>query len=183
MILIVGLGNPGTEYEHTRHNVGWEVLDAIAARWGSGATWRTKRLLHARILECEVNGQRVVLAQPTTYMNESGRAVSALVRHLRLEVSSAHLIVVHDDLDLPVGDIRVGVGSRSGGQKGVQSTINHLGTKDFTRVRIGIGPNTTSDGHRIPAERFVLQKIARSERPAIDEAIAAAVTAIAAHAQ
>ncbi|MFH1098679.1 MAG: aminoacyl-tRNA hydrolase [Candidatus Uhrbacteria bacterium] len=180
--LIVGLGNPGKEYEKTRHNIGREIVDAISRNdecLTSSAEWRQKRLLHAEILENTHADQRVILAKPTTYMNESGTTVSALVHHVsRLTSHVSRLLVLHDDLDLPVGTLRLSMGGSSGGHKGIQSIINALGADDFLRLRIGIGPNAASDGHRIPAEKFVLEKFRKEERPLIDAAIQRAVKVI-----
>ncbi|MDO8425732.1 MAG: aminoacyl-tRNA hydrolase [bacterium] len=174
MTLIVGLGNPGTKYDGTRHNVGFVVVDAIA---GDDA-WRKKRLLHAEICERDIHNVRVMLVKPTTYMNESGRTVAALLRNLKRSPADVRLIVVSDDLDLPVGTVRVRDTGSSGGHKGIASIIAHLKTQDFTRIRIGIGPNETPDGHRIPAEQFVLQRFNTEERMKIDTAIPAAITTI-----
>ncbi|MFH1430485.1 MAG: aminoacyl-tRNA hydrolase [Candidatus Uhrbacteria bacterium] len=172
--LIVGLGNPGQEYEGTRHSVGRAVVDSLA----HAEAWKRKRLLHAEINEQTLADHRVVLAKTTTYMNESGRPVSALVRNLKLEAINSQLVIVHDDLDLPVGAIRLSDSGSSGGQKGVQSIIDTLKTQNFIRVRVGIGPNTTPDGHRIPAEDFVLKRFGKDERPVIDTTITRAATVI-----
>lgn len=185
MFLLTGLGNPGKEYDGTRHNVGFDVLAVLAKRYalslskGEGSPFTNKRLLHAEILECDIAGQRVLLAKPTTYMNESGRAVAALMKHVRLYGFTAlRLVIAHDDLDLPLGTLRLSQGGSSGGHKGVQSIIDALGTNEFLRLRVGIGPNATPDGHRIPSEKFVLEKFRKEERPLIDVAIARAVEAI-----
>lgn len=181
MWLFIGLGNPGEEYVGTRHNIGRGVMEAISRNAEcdmQNATWRERKSLYSETLECEIAGQRVILAKPTTYMNESGKAVAALVRSLKLETVSSQLVVVQDDLDLSVGALRLSQGGSSGGHKGVQSIIDALGTKDFLRLRIGIGPNATSDGHRIPSEKFVLEKFRKEERPLIDTAIQRTVETI-----
>lgn len=172
--LIIGLGNPGKEYEGTRHNVGRDVLDALAP----SPDWRARKSLHAEVLECDIADARVAIAKPTTYMNESGKAVAALISKSEISSRKSQIVVIHDDLDLPVGALRLSVGGSSGGQKGVQSIIDALGTKDFLRLRIGIGPNETPDGHRIPAEEFVLKRFQPDERPIIAAAIARAVETI-----
>lgn len=185
--LIVGVGNPGTEYVGTRHNVGFEVVEVLAAKYGctfrGNARWsalvarsvlspfRTKTRKDDRV-------EHVIFAKPTTYMNESGRAAAALVRNFRRAASGWQLVVIHDDLDLSVGALRLSTGGSSGGHKGVQSIIDALDTDDFLRLRIGIGPNATPDGHRIPAEDFVLKRFSNTERPEIDAAIARAVEVI-----
>jgi PTH1 family peptidyl-tRNA hydrolase len=180
-LLIVGLGNPGKEYEGTRHSVGRDVLAALA-RSGElivdSGEWRERNTLHAETFESDIAGHRVILARPMTYMNESGTAAAALVRNYQLSTINSQLLIIHDDLDLPIGTLRLSVNGSSGGQKGVQSIIDTLGTKDFLRLRIGIGPNETPDGHRIPAEHFVLAKFRPEERPKIDTAIARAIQTI-----
>jgi PTH1 family peptidyl-tRNA hydrolase len=141
--------------------------------------WRIRKSLHTETLEYSIEDQRVVLAKPTTYMNESGRAVSALARSLKLAAGSLRLVVLHDDLDLPTGTIRLSQDGSSGGHRGVQSIIDALGTNEFLRLRIGIGPNATPDGHRIPSEKFVLEKFRKEERPLVDAAIQRAVEVVA----
>lgn len=124
--VVVGLGNPGRSYERTRHNVGFLVADELARR--HGGSWRSKKKAEAAPIGFGL--KNVTLLKPTTYMNNSGTALAGY----RLE----QLVVVHDDLDLPVGDVRVKVGGGPGGHNGLRSTIQHLGN-DFVRVRIGIG--------------------------------------------
>lgn len=178
---IVGLGNPGKEYDGTRHNVGQKIVDAFSRNAECrirNAEWRLRKLLRAEVLECEIVNQRIILAKPTTYMNESGKAVSALVKRLRLMPDALRLVTIHDDLDLPLGALRLSQGGSSGGHKGIQSIIDTLGTEDFLRLRLGIGPNTTPDGHRIPAEKFVLKKFRKEECQTIDATIARAVETI-----
>lgn len=179
MHLIIGLGNPGDDYISTRHNVGFAVVEAFlnAQCTIQNGKWKMSRPLHAEIIECSVGNLRVILAKPTTFMNESGHAAAAIVKKYSPSLSrgDAQLVIVHDDLDLPLGTLRLSESGSSGGHKGVQSIIESLGTKDFLRLRIGIGPNATPDGRRIPAEAFVLKRFAKSERPRVDAAIAQAV--------
>jgi PTH1 family peptidyl-tRNA hydrolase len=165
--LIVGLGNPGSAYSDNRHNVGFMSVSNFAK---SHAMRFDRRRGNARVAEGEVAGTAIVLARPQTYMNASGQAVNALLR--KLKATPADLIVVHDDLDLPLGRIRVRGGGSSGGHKGVQSIIGDIGTADFARVRVGIGrPAGAADGDRrredvidyvlsgfTPAERLVLHQ-------------------------
>lgn len=175
MFLLVGLGNPGKEYDGTRHNVGFDVVDAFAS--AHDCTFRAKSRSHAGVADCTIADQRVILAKPTTYMNESGKAVAAIVRQSAID-NQQSTIIIYDDLDLPLGTLRLSQGGSSGGHKGVQSIIDALGTPDFLRLRLGIGPNATPDGHRIPSEKFVLEKFRKEERPAIDAAIQRAVEVI-----
>ncbi|MGH9154707.1 MAG: aminoacyl-tRNA hydrolase [Acidimicrobiales bacterium] len=134
-LLAVGLGNPGTEYEGTRHNVGADVIAALAARHG-GRLRRSKE--RATVAEVRVGGHRLALAFPQTYMNDSGLAVAPLVRRFGID-DLARLVVVHDELDLPVGRIRVKLGGGLAGHNGLKSIKAHLHSDDFCRVRIGIG--------------------------------------------
>ena len=134
MKLIVGLGNPGTVYTHNRHNIGFMCLNRFARKHGI-------RLAHkqgqARVGEGEGAGTRLVLARPQTMMNLSGRSVSLLGK--RYKISPEDLIIIHDDLDLPTGKIRIRQGGRSAGHKGIESIIAYLGDTDFIHVRVGIG--------------------------------------------
>jgi PTH1 family peptidyl-tRNA hydrolase len=137
--MIVGLGNPGPEHARDRHNIGFQVVDLLAERHGLAFNRYQKR---ARLAIGEISGpngrvQRVLLAKPMTYMNLSGEAVGPLLRFYK--IAPADLLVVYDDLDLPLGRIRLRPGGSSGGQKGVQSIIKHLGSEEFPRLRIGIG--------------------------------------------
>lgn len=134
MKLVVGLGNPGRSYAGNRHNIGFMCLNHFARTRGIKFDKKQGR---ARTGLGEVGGIRVVLAKPQTYMNESGESVSRLVK--RLNIGTGDLIVVHDDLDLPLGKTRIRRGGGSGGHKGIASVISCLETQDFTRLRVGIG--------------------------------------------
>jgi PTH1 family peptidyl-tRNA hydrolase len=133
--LIVGLGNPGAEYAKTRHNAGFMLVELLAGRWR--ADWRHERKFQARVTKTEREGRRVVLCEPQTYMNLSGEAVGALVSFFQLPLKQ--LMVVVDDADLPLGEIRLRPGGSSGGHHGLESIEAHLGTRDYARLRIGIG--------------------------------------------
>lgn len=132
-LVIAGLGNPGAQYAQTRHNLGYEVLDLLAKRLGSSFRIRV-RGQHAM---AQVGGRSVLLVKPTTFMNLSGPAVAPLLR--RNGLPPASLLVIHDDLDLPAGRVRVRRGGSAGGHRGVQSIIDALGTPEFNRLKIGIG--------------------------------------------
>lgn len=134
VILIAGLGNPGREYRDTRHNVGFMLVDVLAEKLG---VRMTRVQSQAIIGQGNHAGCRVILAKPQTYMNLSGRSVSALMRFYK--IAKENLLVAHDDLDLPVGTLRLRPGGGSAGQRGVASIIEQLGTQDFARLRIGIG--------------------------------------------
>lgn len=136
MLLIVGLGNPGKKYERTRHNIGSRIIDELES----------------------LSLENVVLAKPTTFMNESGRAVKKLISKLKCQMSN--LWVIHDDIDLSLGEIKISKNRGSAGHKGVQSIINALGTKNFNRIRIGICP---AKGKPAAVEKFVLQNFTKPE--------------------
>jgi PTH1 family peptidyl-tRNA hydrolase len=140
MNLVIGLGNPGSEYAHTRHNAGWMVLDELERR---GRFGRPRREGPARIREGSVDAVEMVLARPTTYMNLSGRAGTHLVRALHAEVSD--VVVVHDDVDLPLGRLRLRRGGSAGGHRGVESLIATWRSPDFIRVRLGVGRPPAGD--------------------------------------
>jgi len=133
--LIVGLGNPGAEYAQTRHNAGFTLVEKLAARWKTD--WANKRKFNARIARTERNGMPVLLCQPQTFMNLSGEAVGAVKSFYQLPL--AGLLVVVDDADLPLGEIRLRPGGGSGGHHGLESIGQHLVTDDFARLRLGIG--------------------------------------------
>jgi PTH1 family peptidyl-tRNA hydrolase len=132
--LVVGLGNPGREYRNTRHNMGFLALDHLAAHW-SITTLKVQG--KAIISTGQYAGNKVILAKPQTYMNLSGQAVSALMNFYKVPLE--HLLVIHDDVDIPFGTIRIRPGGGFGGQKGVGSIIEKLGTQEFARMRLGVG--------------------------------------------
>ena len=133
--LIVGLGNPGTDYARTRHNMGFLVVERLAERWG--ASWRMEKKFNARLARAEVEQRRVWLCLPQTYMNASGEAVRAVTTFY--EVPAERLLVVVDDADLPLGRLRLRPGGSSGGHHGLESIEQHLGTRGYPRLRVGIG--------------------------------------------
>lgn len=135
MHLIVGLGNPGAEYAKTRHNAGFILVERLAEQWQSG--WANERKFAARVAKAERHGKKVLLAEPQTFMNLSGEAVGALVQYYQLPL--AKILVAVDDADLPFGEIRLRPGGGTGGHHGLESVTQHLGSKEFARLRIGIG--------------------------------------------
>ncbi|QJR13642.1 aminoacyl-tRNA hydrolase [Usitatibacter palustris] len=160
--LIVGLGNPGREYERTRHNAGFWWVDAIAE--SKRTDWKKETKFAGHTAKVEEGGRDFWLLKPATYMNESGRSVAALMRFYRIE--PGELLVVHDELDLPPGTIRLKKGGGTGGHNGLTDIGEVLGTKDFWRLRIGIGH--PGDKDRVPD--YVLEKARREEQAMIDPA-------------
>jgi PTH1 family peptidyl-tRNA hydrolase len=167
--LVVGLGNPGSKYEGTRHNIGFEVIDRLA-EGGSGASFSRK--FDALVAETEIDFRRITLLKPTTFMNLSGRSVSQALRFYKLETTD--LLVVCDDLNLPLGKLRIRGGGSDGGQKGLRDITAHLGTEDYARLRIGIGEPGQND-----AADFVLSRFRNAERAIIDDALILAAQAVA----
>ena len=168
--LVVGLGNPGEKYRGTRHNVGEEAVNLLAER--RGVTLKGGRD-NALIAETRFGDDRVVLAFPITYMNESGQAVGAMVRRYRIE-SPDHVIVIQDELDLPPGELRVKAGGGLAGHNGLRSIDQHLKSQDFLRVRIGVGK---PDGKEF-GKGHVLSRIPKRERQLLDVEIERAADAV-----
>jgi PTH1 family peptidyl-tRNA hydrolase len=138
MKLVIGLGNPGSQYEHTRHNIGFRVVDILVTKWG----WKWERRGRAMLASGTLGAEKVVLIKPLTYMNNSGEAVGELVRWYK--VHPEDLLVVYDELDLPTGRLRLRSNGSAGGHNGLSSIIRHLHTNQFPRLRIGIGRPTNS---------------------------------------
>lgn len=174
--LVIGLGNPGQQYARTRHNVGEEAVNLLASRHGGRLSPSRD---HALVDDVRIGSKRVVLAFPTTFMNESGRAARSLVRRhgfagANRPLDARHLIVVHDELDLPPGVVRVKVGGGLGGHNGLRSITADLGTQDYIRVRIGVGkpPNKEQGANH------VLNKVPKVERDVLDVSVQIAADAI-----
>ncbi|MBU4368888.1 aminoacyl-tRNA hydrolase, partial [Patescibacteria group bacterium] len=217
--LIFGLGNPGKKYEKTRHNAGFIAIDALgrnfSAKGGSAAggqfsIFNFQSKFNAEISEGMVNGEKILLAKPQTFMNSSGQAVKAVVdyygaphtraKHIPIlfggaesaeaekkahplkdlqtrvsakadKIEPKDIIVIHDDLDIPLGEYKIARDRGSAGHKGVQSVIDALGTKDFIRIRIGIKPLDKLGATQIPTKEFVLENFTKEEKKIIDEVI------------
>lgn len=170
MKLIVGLGNPDQEYETTWHNLGFRVIDGLAAR---AAVRRFRSESEARVAAAHLGGEAVLLVKPQTYMNLSGNAVRPLVERYGLS-DPANLIVVCDDVALPLGMIRVRGQGSAGGQKGLKSVIERLGTQQFSRVRLGIKPD-----HPVgDLAQYVLSRIPRGQNAEVESMIEMAVDAV-----
>jgi len=163
--LIIGLGNPGRGYANNRHNIGFICLNHFAR------VHSIRKQGQARIGSGEVAGSQVVLAKPQTYMNLSGQSVSRLVKRFKINLSD--LLIIHDDLDLPLGKIRIRYGGGSGGHKGIGSVINELGSQDFLRLRVGIGRPITSFSEISEDDiiAYVLSDLAPEEKQVIDKVV------------
>ena len=182
MKLIVGLGNPGEKYKGTRHNVGREVVDGIEREVrgqrsevrGQRGGWRLEKRLKSAI--CHV--PRAIFAKPLVFMNESGRAIEKILRYYDTKILR-DLWVIHDDIDLPLGRIKIQVGGSSAGHKGVQSIIDYLGREDFVRFRMGIGrPGEKLEVGGGIIESFVLSEFRPEEKPVVEEMVKRAVEMI-----
>jgi len=170
MKLIVGLGNPGREYEMTRHNLGFMLIDRLFTL-GGGRRFRSES--NAKVAEVTLAGQRVLLAKPQTYMNLSGDAVRPLLDRYG-EGQPTNLLVASDDVALPFGMIRVRARGSAGGQKGLKSIIERVGTQEFARVRLGVKPDHPLDD----LSKFVLSPIRNRDREQLDETLERAVDAV-----
>ena len=166
LYLIVGLGNPGAEYSRTRHNVGFLVVERLAERWH--ARWDFERKFNARLARADREDRRVLLCEPQTYMNASGEAVREVMTFF--QIARARLLVVVDDADLPLGTIRLRPGGSSGGHHGLESIEQHLGSREYARLRVGIG---RQDGQR-QITGHVLGRFNSTEAPLLDKVLAVA---------
>ncbi len=167
MWLIVGLGNPGSEYEQTRHNIGFEAIAALAEKHAFPTSKPSKK---AQVAKGSVLGEVVALACPMTFMNLSGDAVGALCRYYKVE--SENVVVVHDELDFNPGIVRVKRGGGHGGHNGLRSIIAHIGP-DFLRVRMGVGKPPSQRG-----AEYVLSRFSKAERPLMEESLDLSVHAV-----
>lgn len=160
MVIIVGLGNPTGEYEGTRHNVGFAVIDAIADKYNISVTERKNRAFCGKGI---INGQKVLLAKPQTYMNLSGESVRGLIDYYKIDEES-ELIVIYDDISLDVGQLRIRKKGSAGGHNGIKNIISHLGTDVFQRIKVGVGEKPKEYdladyvlGHFSKAEKEVME--------------------------
>ena len=173
MKVIAGLGNPGAQYANTPHSIGFEVVDAIARE--IGAEWKSSAAFKGELATGVFAGQKVLLLKPMTYMNLSGDSVAPVVRYHN--ATPADLLVISDDIDLPVGRLRIRVGGSAGGHNGLKSIIERVGTPAFTRLRVGVG----RDAHdRSEVIGHVLGKFDPTSRALMDQVVPAAVKAAAA---
>lgn len=164
MKLIIGLGNPGKKYQRTRHNIGFLVIDEIIRLYNFDQP-KLNAKFDSEIVKGTIEGKIALVAKPQTFMNNSGKAVRSIIDFYK--ISTNDLIVIHDDLDIRLGDYKISRNRSSAGHNGVQSVIDHLATKDFERIRIGIG----IDDKKIPTEDFVLSTFQASEDDTINRII------------
>ena len=172
MILIIGLGNPGKKYEKTRHNVGFQAVDILAKK----EKWTKSKKNNCFYIKKQINNKNVELIKPMTFMNDSGKAIKSVQK--KHNTLTKEIIVIHDDIDIPVGTIRISENSSSAGHKGVQSIIQELGTKEFIRIRIGIRQETNNFISKTPIEKFVLKRFSLQEKKEIEKSINLSVQAI-----
>lgn len=169
MKLIVGLGNPGKEYRQTRHNFGWLVLDYLAGQ----EKWQHSKYINAEYFKLQFNQEEIELLKPLTFMNDSGLAVAATVQ--KHQIKSQDLIIVHDDLALPFGTLRLGIFKSTAGHNGLKSIVHQLNNYDFLRCRLGIG-NEYSD--RTDTAKFVLNNFSATEKKDLNKMIKISADAI-----
>ncbi|KKS26220.1 MAG: Peptidyl-tRNA hydrolase [Parcubacteria group bacterium GW2011_GWA2_42_11] len=174
MKLIIGLGNPGSKYEKTRHNLGFAALDYFKNNNAGFSDWREDKKFNALLSESSIGSEeKIILAKPQTFMNLSGQTVRTLADFYKM--SAADIWIIHDDMALPLGTLRISQNSSAGGHNGVESIIKNLGTKDFVRFRLGIHPIGQTFlacvfKRLISTQKFVLQKFAKNELAAIEAA-------------
>ena len=168
MYLIVGLGNPGREYEHTRHNSGFDAIDVLAGKLGADVKEKMHKGLCGKGM---IAGEKVILLKPQTFMNLSGESVRAAADFYKIDAE--HMIVLYDDIDLDVGKLRVRAKGSAGGHNGIKNIIAHMGTQEFPRVRIGVGAKPD----RMDLADYVLGRFSQVERPVMEDAFEEAAEA------
>jgi len=167
LFLIAGLGNPGSEYAGTRHNIGFLLVERLAARWR--AAWKLEKKFNARLARLEQAGQKIILCEPQTFMNASGDAIGALGRFYQLPAD--RMLIVVDDADLPLGQIRLRAEGSSGGHHGLESVEQQLATRQYPRLRLGIGRRAGDDRQ---ITDYVLGRFTAGELEIVEEALARA---------
>jgi PTH1 family peptidyl-tRNA hydrolase len=162
--LIVGLGNPGREYARTRHNAGFLAVEKLAERWRVG--WTERKKFNARVARADHNGHKLLLCQPHTWMNASGEAIRALVEYYQIPLTQTLMVV--DDADLPLGEVRMRSSGSSGGHHGLESVEQHLGTRAYPRLRIGIGRTAAAERE---ITDYVLGPFHRGEQTLVEKVL------------
>lgn len=175
MKFIVGLGNPGKEYENTRHNAGFLAVHNLRLEMEKFSTWKLNKKFNGEISEGKIGGEKIILLRPHTFMNNSGQAVAAAAHFYKIK--PADILVIHDDIDLPLGKLRIKKDGSSGGHRGVESIIAALGSENFSRLKIGVAPETRPKN--FDAANFVLNKFSKTENKKITEIIKKATEAVA----
>lgn len=170
MFLIVGLGNPTNEYSGTRHNVGFDVIDAIAEKYNISVTERKNRAFCGKGI---IEGQKVLLAKPQTYMNLSGESVRGLIDFYKMDIES-EIIVIYDDVSLDVGQLRIRKKGSAGGHNGIKSIIQHLGTTEFLRIKVGVGEKPKN----YDLADYVLGHFSKAEKEIMSEGYNNAIEAV-----
>ena len=177
MHLIVGLGNPGKRYEKTRHNIGFLVLDALVKKEAvnnPSISWKLSKKHNAEIAEIPYKNNKVLLAKPMTYMNDSGQSVNLLLQYFK--IPKKNLLVVHDEKDLPLGTNKVQTDRGAAGHNGITSIMQHIGTQKFTRIRIGIA--SKNEKKMANTAQFVLGKFGLFEKKLVQESIEGSIQKI-----
>ncbi len=188
MILIIGLGNPGEKYKNTRHNIGFRIIDKFSKR-NNFPEFEISQKFKSLITEKTLSHKKIIIAKPQTFMNESGKAVRKIINY-RLPIvnktsinkfSNENLIIIHDDIDIVLGKIRISQEKNSAGHKGIESIIKEIGTKNFTRFRVGIKTASSEQrtANNIDVEKFVIQKFRKDEEEIIGGVIEKTIDAIA----
>lgn len=175
MKLIVGLGNPGEKYENTRHNAGFIVIEKLKSKNENFSDWQFNKKFNTEISEGKIDGKKIILLKPQTFMNNSGRTVAAAARFYKIK--PADILIIHDDIDLPLGKMRIKQGGSSGGHRGVESIITALGSENFVRLKIGVAPEARPKN--FDAAKFVLKKFAKAEKKTVSDITKKATEAVA----
>lgn len=183
MLLIVGLGNPGDKFKNTRHNLGFEVVDELARKLGVNGSWLMEKKFKAEIAQVHeptTNNQKLILAKPFTFMNLSGMAVTQIANYYK--ITPENIIIIHDELDLPLGHIKIRIGGSDAGHHGVESVMQMLGSEKFIRLRLGISNwHAISGEHKhasFQAEKFVTENFLSNEKSKVKAMIKRAVKAV-----
>lgn len=173
-MLIIGLGNPGKKYETTPHNAGFLAIETLLKKLAPGETLQDNSKLHAKIASIHHNGEKIILAQPTTFMNESGKSVRAIMDFYKIPVEN--IIVLHDEADIPLGTFKEAFDRGAAGHNGIRSIIQHLGTKEFKRLRIGVADET--EQQNLPLETYVLKPMSETGLEKLHRTIEEIITEI-----
>lgn len=169
MKLIVGLGNPGKKYEKTRHNAGFIALDRLhqALKQYNISEWELSKKFNSQVCDCTINGEKIILAKPMTFMNSSGQAVQLITQYYK--ILPENIIIIHDDKDIKLGELKIQKDRGHAGHNGIRSIIDHIGSQNFTRIRIGIASENEKKMLDVP--NFVLGKFGIFEKGKLENSI------------